>query len=112
MSNSTIVNGIEQTASATAQAAASEFSKLSADVEELLGKLASATGVDIAELRVRLQDKVSAAKSKLMAGGKQVAESTRVAAEATDAYVRGSPWQAVGIAALVGAGVGYLLSRR
>jgi ElaB/YqjD/DUF883 family membrane-anchored ribosome-binding protein len=112
MNTSAIVNGVEKMAAATASAAESELSNLSADVEELLGKLAAATGIDVVELRARMQDKVSAAKSALAAGARQVSESTRAAAAATDGYVRSSPWQAIGIAALAGVGVGYLLSRR
>jgi ElaB/YqjD/DUF883 family membrane-anchored ribosome-binding protein len=112
MNTSAIVNGVEKLAAATASAASSELSNLSADVEELLGKLATATGIDVTELRARMQDKISAAKSALAAGGRQVAESTRAAAAATDDYVRASPWQAIAIAVLAGVGVGYLLSRR
>jgi ElaB/YqjD/DUF883 family membrane-anchored ribosome-binding protein len=112
MNTSAVVNGVEKLAAATASAASSELNNLSADVEELLGKLASATGIDVAELRTRMQEKVSAARGALLAGSKQIADSTRAAAAATDGYVRGSPWQAIGIAALAGVGVGYLLSRR
>jgi ElaB/YqjD/DUF883 family membrane-anchored ribosome-binding protein len=112
MSNSTIVNGIEQVAAATASAANSEFNNLTADIEELLGKLANATGVDVSDLRLRLQNRASAAKSALLASGRQVTESARATAAATDAYVHRSPWQAMGIAALAGLGVGVLLARR
>ena len=80
-------------------AAPSELTNLIADVEDLLKKIANAAGM-------------SAAKDTLVAGGRRVAATARNAAGATDDYVRASPWQAIGLAALAGVGVGFLLARR
>ncbi len=41
-----------------------------------------------------------------------VAAQTKVAAKATDDYVRANPWQAVGIAAAAGYVLGMLITRR
>jgi len=79
--------------------APSELANLMADVEDLLKKIANAAGV-------------GAAKDNLVAGGRRIAATARDAAGATDEYVRASPWQAIGLAALAGVGVGFLLARR
>jgi ElaB/YqjD/DUF883 family membrane-anchored ribosome-binding protein len=41
-----------------------------------------------------------------------ICETAGKAAGATDDYVHGSPWTAIGVAALAGVAVGYLLARR
>jgi len=46
------------------------------------------------------------------AGAQRVSDTALQAARATDSYVRRSPWQAVAVAALAGAAVGYMISRR
>jgi ElaB/YqjD/DUF883 family membrane-anchored ribosome-binding protein len=90
----------------------SELSNLIADVEDLLGKVANVADVDIAKLSQRLQEKLGTAKETLAAGSKRISDTARQAADATDGYVRQSPWQAMGIAALAGALVGFLLARK
>ena len=93
-------------------APASEMSKLVADIEEVLARAGHVVDVDVTSLRDSLRQKLAAAKSGLLAGGRRISAATSTAATATDDYVRGSPWQAVGIAALAGAAVGFLLARR
>jgi ElaB/YqjD/DUF883 family membrane-anchored ribosome-binding protein len=92
--------------------ATSELGNLIADVEDLLGKVANVADVDVAKLRQRLQEKLGTARDTLAAGSRHISEKARQAADATDGYVRESPWQAMGIAALAGALVGFLLARR
>jgi ElaB/YqjD/DUF883 family membrane-anchored ribosome-binding protein len=92
--------------------ASSELGNLISDVEDLLKKVANVADVDVAKLRERVQEKLDTAKESLAAGSKRITETARDAAGATDGYVRQSPWQAVGFAALAGVAVGYLISRR
>lgn len=91
---------------------ASELGNLIADVEDLLKKVTNVSDVDIAQLRARLEQKIEVAKETLATSGRQVAQTAKDAAKATDDYVRKSPWQSVGIAALIGAALGYAFSRR
>jgi ElaB/YqjD/DUF883 family membrane-anchored ribosome-binding protein len=42
---------------------------------------------------------------------RSVAEKTRIAASATDDFVRDNPWAAIGVAATVGCLLGFLISR-
>ena len=89
-----------------------ELDNIIFDVEDLLKRVTHITDADVANLRERLALKIVSAKQTLAAGGKQMTQSARDAAKATDDYVRKSPWKAVGIAALAGAAIGYAFSRR
>jgi ElaB/YqjD/DUF883 family membrane-anchored ribosome-binding protein len=55
---------------------------------------------------------VSTAKESLADGAETLRRQAQRAAVTADDYVHDSPWQAVGIAALVGAVVGILATRR
>ncbi len=89
-----------------------DVSKLIADVEELLTKVAHVADQDVASLRERLQQKISAARESVTTTSRRAVKMATTATAATDDYVRESPWQSIGIAAVVGATVGYLLARR
>ena len=103
---------LERGAGRIKRTASSELGNLIADVEDLLQKVAHVADVDVARLRESVQGKIATAKDTLAAGGKRISETAREAAGATDKYVRRSPWQAVGLAALAGAAVAYVFSRR
>src|SRR5260370_24354109 len=100
-------------------AASSEIKNLIADVEELMVRIADLKDADVVRVRGKVQRAVDATKQSLAEGAdaiRQGADAVRrhaqdVASTADD-YVRDSPWQAVGIAALVGAVVGILATRR
>jgi ElaB/YqjD/DUF883 family membrane-anchored ribosome-binding protein len=102
----------ERGAERVRRTASTELGSLIADVEDLLQKVAHVADVDVARLRERVQEKIGTARETLASGSKRITETARDAAGATDHYVRRSPWQAVGLAALAGAAVGYLFSRR
>ena len=92
--------------------AATELSALIADVEDLLSRVAHVADVDVDQLRSGIQARIDSARETLATGSKRISESARQAVGATDHYVRRSPWQAAGVAALAGAALGYLFSRR
>jgi len=78
------------------------------DAEGLLKATASQTGEKVAEMRARAEDSVRQAKARL----EGLEEQAREAAGEADKFVRDNPWQAVGVAAVVGLVLGLLLSRR
>jgi ElaB/YqjD/DUF883 family membrane-anchored ribosome-binding protein len=92
--------------------APSELDNLIADIEEVLGRSASAMDVDVGRLRDSLRHKLATAKAGIAEGGRRITAAATSAATATDDYVRQSPWQAVGFAAAAGAAIGFLLARR
>jgi ElaB/YqjD/DUF883 family membrane-anchored ribosome-binding protein len=83
-----------------------------ADAEELLRATASQAGEKVSAARERIQASLATAKVKLTEAERALLEKSKLAAKATDEYVRENPWQAVGVAALAGLVLGVLISRR
>lgn len=82
------------------------------DAESLLRVTAAQTGDKVEEIRARAEETVRNAKARLGEVEEQALERAREFAGDADEYVRGNPWQAVGIAAGVGILIGMLMSRR
>ncbi len=93
-------------------AASSEIKNLIADVEELMVRIADLKDADVVRVRNKVQRAVDATKQSLAEGADAIRQHAQDVASTADDYVRESPWQAVGIAALVGAVVGILATRR
>jgi len=83
-----------------------------ADVEELLKATAGQTGERIAAARAKAEESLKAAQARLAEQEGAVMAKTRVAAMATEDYVRANPWKGVGIAAAIGLVFGILVARR
>jgi ElaB/YqjD/DUF883 family membrane-anchored ribosome-binding protein len=92
--------------------AANEIKNLIADVEDLVARIADLNDVDVARVRSRVMRAVDAAKDTLGGSADTLRRQAQKAASGADDYVRESPWQAVGLAAVVGAVVGILVARR
>jgi len=82
------------------------------DAESLLRVTAAQTGDKVQEIRARAEETVRNAKARLGEVEEQALERAREFAGEADEYVRGNPWQAVGIAAGIGLVIGMLMSRR
>jgi ElaB/YqjD/DUF883 family membrane-anchored ribosome-binding protein len=93
-------------------AASSEIKNLIADVEELMARISDLKDADVERVRGKVQRAVDATKQSFAERTVKLRQQAQRAASTTDGYVRESPWQAVGIAALVGAVVGILATRR
>lgn len=93
-------------------AASSEIKNLIADVEDLMARIADLKDADVVQMRGKVQRAVDATKQSLADGADAVRQHAQKAASTADDYIRESPWAAVGIAALVGAVVGILATRR
>jgi len=92
--------------------ASSEIKNLIADVEELMARIVDLKDADVVRVRGKVQRAVDATKQSLADGAETIRQHAQDVASTADDYVRDSPWQAVGIAALVGAVVGILATRR
>jgi ElaB/YqjD/DUF883 family membrane-anchored ribosome-binding protein len=93
-------------------AASTEIKSLIADVEDLMARIADLKDADVVRVRSKVQRAVDATKQSLTEGAEAIRQHARNVAGTADDFVRDSPWQAVGIAALVGAVVGILATRR
>jgi ElaB/YqjD/DUF883 family membrane-anchored ribosome-binding protein len=88
------------------------FQDALADAEALVQATAEMSGESLGRLRTKAKESVRLAKARLTEAQGVVAHKARGAANATDAYVRDSPWEAIAVAAGVGVLVGVLLARR
>jgi ElaB/YqjD/DUF883 family membrane-anchored ribosome-binding protein len=82
------------------------------DAENLLRATAAQTGDKVEEIRARAEESVRHAKERLAGIEDEALKHARVLAGEADQYVRGNPWQAVGIAAGIGLVLGVLMMRR
>jgi ElaB/YqjD/DUF883 family membrane-anchored ribosome-binding protein len=92
--------------------ASSEIKSLIADVEDLMARIADLKDADVVRVRGKVQRAVESTKQSLAEGADVIRQHAQNVATTADDYVRESPWQAIGIAALVGAVVGVLAARR
>ena len=92
--------------------ASAEVKNLIADVEDLLARIADLKDADVSRVRNKVMQAVGSAKESIAESADNLRRQAREAVTATDDFVHDSPWQAVGIAALVGALVGILVTRR
>jgi ElaB/YqjD/DUF883 family membrane-anchored ribosome-binding protein len=93
-------------------AASGEIKSLIADVEDLMARIADLKDADVVRVRGKVQRAVDAAKQSVADSAGTIRRQAQDIASTADDYVRDSPWQAIGIAALVGAVVGILATRR
>ena len=85
-----------------------DFRTMISDSEDLLKAAATMSGEGFAAARRKFEDKLAGAKASLAAASQPVFD----AADATDDYVRGNPWTAVGIAVAAAALLGFLAAKR
>ena len=89
-----------------------DFKVVVADAEALLKATAGQGGEALAAARAKAEESLAVAKAKMNDAQAALIVKTKAAARATDEYVHGHPWQAIGIAASVGVVVGLLIGRR
>jgi ElaB/YqjD/DUF883 family membrane-anchored ribosome-binding protein len=82
------------------------------DAESLLKATAAQTGEKVQEVRARAEESVRQAKERLAGVEDEALQRAKALAGDAEEYVRGNPWQAVGIAAGIGLVLGLLMSRR
>jgi ElaB/YqjD/DUF883 family membrane-anchored ribosome-binding protein len=92
--------------------ASGEIRNLMADVEDLMTRVAGVKDPDIRLVRNKVLKTLDAARTSMSASAESVREHAIKAAGTTNDFVRENPWQSLGIAALLGAAVGYLARRR
>jgi ElaB/YqjD/DUF883 family membrane-anchored ribosome-binding protein len=88
-----------------------EFAAVLAEAEEMLKRAATETGDKARDLRSQVETKLLRAKLSLQELEGQAVDQAKAAARATDDYVHDNPWQAIGIAAVIGIAVGLLMNR-
>ncbi len=107
-----LANDIGEGVNAVKNVASAEIRNLIADVEDLVARIADLKDADVARVRSKVLKAVDAAKEGLVDRADTLRRQARQAVASADDYVHDRPWQAVGIAAVVGAVVGILATRR
>ena len=82
------------------------------DAESLLRATASQGGEKVEEVRAKAEESLRQVKARLKGVEEETLARARAIAGDADEYVRGNPWQAVGIAAGIGLVLGLLMARR
>jgi ElaB/YqjD/DUF883 family membrane-anchored ribosome-binding protein len=78
------------------------------DGEDLLKAAANASGAGFTAAREKFAEKVTSARARLADVSQPVVRKARQ----VDDYVHGSPWTAVGVAAVAGMLIGFLAAKR
>ena len=94
------------------QGSSAEVRNLTADVQDLLSRLAHVADPEITRLRAKVERALATAKRTLADGTDRVQRQAKNAMTVGDLYVRDKPWKAAGIAAAAGLVVGFLVARR
>ena len=89
-----------------------DFRTFVADCETLLKNATTLSGSGVAVARAQLSEKMAAAKSKFDAMRMTASDRATRTREATEDYVRRVPIKAIAYAAIGGAILGLLMSRR
>jgi ElaB/YqjD/DUF883 family membrane-anchored ribosome-binding protein len=108
----TIRSAARDAAQNAGTAAGDEVHNLIADVEDLVNRVGDAADPEVRRLRAKVADAIATARKSIAEGVGQVQGQANQALEAGDRYVRNRPWEAIGIAALAGLVVGFLVARR
>jgi ElaB/YqjD/DUF883 family membrane-anchored ribosome-binding protein len=82
------------------------------EAQELLKTVQTEGANRLDEVKTKINAQYDVARAKLGDLQSTVQEGAKAAVDTTDAYVRSNPWTAVGIAAAVGAVIGFLAHRR
>jgi ElaB/YqjD/DUF883 family membrane-anchored ribosome-binding protein len=91
-------------------AASEDVQNLNADVENLIDRVGDGPDPEAKHLRAKVADAVVSTKRSIAGGAEHVQRQAKEVFDASDRYVRNQPWHAIGIAALAGIAVGFLVS--
>jgi ElaB/YqjD/DUF883 family membrane-anchored ribosome-binding protein len=91
---------------------ARDIQNVVSDAQDLLKTVQTEGSDRMTEVRAKVQTQLDSARKTLGELQQTVQDNARQYMDTTDTYVRGNPWQAVGISAAVGALVGFLIARK
>jgi ElaB/YqjD/DUF883 family membrane-anchored ribosome-binding protein len=91
---------------------ADEVGAMLTEAQDMLRRAGSETGDAARELRLQVESRLDAMKSRLHAVEDDAMHRARVMSRTTDHYVHEHPWQGMGVAAALGFVAGLLMNRR
>ena len=87
------------------------FDELADSVDDLLRRISDVDSPDVRKIRTKVQVALAIAKSAWQDTAAYANQRVTNSLRRPDEYVRESPWRAVGLATLLGFGLGALLCR-
>jgi len=111
MNASDAVSVTEHSDRVTTDKLMADFRMLAADMEHLLKAAGDQTGQHAAQVRVKVEDSLRAAKTRVAGLQDMAVAKTQAAGRATDDYVRANPWQVLAICAFAAFLLGSVLWR-
>lgn len=96
---------------AAAHARTEPFNELLDSVDDLLKRIADVDSPDIKKIRTKVQVALAIARSAWQDTALYANRQVKNSLQWPNDYLRESPWRAIGIATVVGLGVGALLTR-
>ncbi|MDN4053256.1 DUF883 domain-containing protein [Massilia sp. YIM B02763] len=82
------------------------------DAEAWLRHSGHLTGEEFKAAKAKFERTLVSAKENIIHLEEAVVEKTKVAAKATDEYVKENPWKAVGLGTAIGVVLGMLIARK
>jgi ElaB/YqjD/DUF883 family membrane-anchored ribosome-binding protein len=89
-----------------------QFYELFDGVEDLIKRVAEVESPEVQKIRAKARAALMVARSAVQDGAVHIKHQARLAAGATDDYLREYPWYALGLGTLLGFGAGLLVGRR
>jgi ElaB/YqjD/DUF883 family membrane-anchored ribosome-binding protein len=88
---------------------AEEFKCFVSDIENLIKETASLTGDELAQAKIKLNQRVNAAKKFANTTGNNLIDRARKTASVTNEYVHAKPWPIISASVLVSFALGILI---
>lgn len=98
--------------SISAAMVSSEFHKFLADIDDLVKETTSLSGEELEKAREDIRSRIEAAKQSMGGFGISIGERAKKSASYTNHYAHKNPWPVIGLSALSGVLLGYLITRR
>lgn len=89
-----------------------EFHDFLADVEDLVKETTTLTGEDLNRARSKLNQRLAEARKTAEKMGGEISQRVQQGASDANVYVHEQPWKAIGVSAVVGLLLGFVLARR
>jgi len=89
-----------------------EFRDFLADVEDLVKETTTLTGEDLNRARTKLNQRLAEAKKAAAKMGGEISQRAQQGASDANEYVHEQPWKVIGVSAVVGLLLGFVLARR
>lgn len=90
---------------------AQEFNSFVTDIERYIKETASLTGDDLARAKIKINQRINAAKQNISSSSTVILDQARKTASVTNEYVHDKPWAVIGAGAAISFILGVLIGQ-